>query len=222
MKGVFITGTDTEIGKTYVSAAIVEALNQQGLRTSVMKPIASGCHDTPEGLRNDDALSLMSAASVVQEYESVNPYSLKPAIAPHLAAQQAGVEFDLGLIQAKYKFNNLRSDICVVEGVGGWMVPLGDEAYLSDLVLELQLPVIVVVGMKLGCINHALMTIEQIERDAVPIIGWVANQIDPDMAMIEQNIQTLEQRIPYPLLGHIPYLSNASAASIAKHLRINI
>lgn len=220
MKGLFITGTDTDVGKTYVACAIVAALNQQGLRTSVMKPVASGCELSAEGLRNDDAMKLMSVASVKQPYEQVNPYAFAPAIAPHLAAEAAGVEIQLAEIEELYYKAQTHSDVCVVEAAGGWMVPLNEDETIADLAIQLQLPIILVVGMKLGCINHALLTVEQIEREALPIVGWVANQIDPDMNRIEANIKTLEQRIPYPLLGVVGHNKNSSPEDIAHSLYI--
>lgn len=220
MKGLFITGTDTDVGKTHVACAIVAALKQQGLRAAVMKPVASGCIQTADGLRNDDALKLMSIASVSQAYEQVNPYAFEPAIAPHLAAQQAGVEIQLNEIEKQYFKTAIHADVCVVEGAGGWMVPLNDDETIADLASQLQLPIILVVGMKLGCISHALLTIEQIEREALPVVGWVANQLEPQMERIEENIQTLEQRIPYPLLGVIEHNKNISPEDIAHSLTL--
>ncbi|MDH5183135.1 MAG: dethiobiotin synthase [Gammaproteobacteria bacterium] len=220
MKGLFITGTDTDVGKTHVACAIVVALNKQGLRTSVMKPVASGCVQTSDGLRNKDALKLMSVASVKQTYEQVNPYAFEPAIAPHLAAQQIGIDIQLDEIEKQYFKTAINADVCVVEGVGGWMVPLNDEETMADLNVRLQLPIILVVGMKLGCINHALLTIEQIEREALPILGWVANHVDPNMHQAQENIQALEQRIPYPLLGVIPNKKNTSAEDVSLCLQI--
>ncbi|MBD3670315.1 MAG: dethiobiotin synthase [Gammaproteobacteria bacterium] len=222
MKGLFITGTDTEIGKTHVARVVVETLKSQGLRVSVMKPIASGCIRGEAGLRNDDALSLMSHASASQDYADVNPYAFEPAIAPHLAAEEAGVSIDIPRIRSLFIKNCLHSDVCVVEGVGGWMVPLGEEQNLTELVDELQIPVILVVGMKLGCINHALLTIEQIERDSLPVTGWIANVLDPGMARLEENIDALSTRIPYPLLGVIPHDADASPVSLCSNLNITI
>jgi len=220
MKGVFITGTDTDVGKTHVACGIVAAINGQGLRTAVMKPVASGCEQTADGLRNPDALALMSVASVEQQYQQVNPYAFEPAIAPHLAAQEAGVEISLQEIERQYFKTAIHADICVVEGAGGWMAPLNDDETLADLAIHIQLPVILVVGMKLGCLNHALLTVEQIEREALPIVGWVANQIDPNMDRLQENIQSLQQRIPYPLLGNIPNNRTATANDIARYIQL--
>jgi dethiobiotin synthetase len=222
LKGLFITGTDTGIGKTHVATAIVTALNLRGLRTSVMKPVASGCERTDEGLRNEDALQLMSMASIHQDYEDVNPYAFEPAVAPHIAAELVGEPIDLAEIHRRYTKNLLHSDVCVVEGVGGWMVPLNADETVADLAMELQLPIVLVVGIRLGCINHALLTIEQIERDDLPLLGWVANIIDPEMSMQEENIETLKQRIPYPCMGVLPYAPNANFMTLSQKLNIKI
>lgn len=220
MKGLFITGTDTDAGKTHVACGIVAALNQQGIRTAVMKPVASGCERTAEGLRNSDALNLISVASVRQDYQQVNPYAFEPAIAPHLAALEVGIEISLQEIERQYYKTSIHADVCVVEGAGGWMAPLNADETIADLVIQLQLPVIIVVGMKLGCLNHALLTIDQIEREALPIMGWVANQIDPTMERLQENIQSLQQRIPYPLLGNIPNNISATANDIANYIQL--
>lgn len=222
MKGLFITGTDTGIGKTHVASAVVAALHLRGLRTSVMKPIASGCESTEEGLRNEDALQLMSLASIDQTYADVNPYAFAPAIAPHLAAEQAGVRIDLDEIHRSYTRNLLHSDICVVEGVGGWLVPINEDETVADLAALLQLPILLVVGMRLGCINHALLTIEQIEREDLPIAGWVANIIDPKMDCLDDNIQALQQRIPYPMWGVLPHIEHPNFLSLSQKLNIKI
>jgi len=222
MTGLFITGTDTGIGKTHVACAIVTALNLRGLRTTVMKPVVSGCQPTEQGLQNEDALALMSAASIHQSYDDVNPYAFEPAIAPHIAAQMAGVRVELDEIKRHYRNNLLHSDVCIVEAVGGWMVPLNEEETVADLAAELQIPIVVVVGIRLGCINHALLTIEQIEREDLPILGWVANSMDPDMLMQKENIEALQQRIPYPLMGTLPYSPEASFISLSQKLNIKI
>ena len=222
MTGLFITGTDTGIGKTHVACAIVTALNLRGLRTTVMKPVASGCRLGENGLQNEDALALMSAASIHQSYDDVNPYAFEPAIAPHIAAERAGRNVELEEIRRRYTKNLLHSDVCIVEGVGGWMVPLNEDETVADLAAVLQVPIVLVVGIRLGCINHALLTIEQIERDDLPLLGWVANIIDPDMEMQEENIEALKQRIPYPLLGTLPYSPEASFMSLSQKLNIKI
>lgn len=223
MTGLFITGTDTGIGKTHVACAIVTALNLRGLRTTVMKPVASGCQVGEDGRpQNEDAMALMSVASIHQSYDDVNPYAFEPAIAPHLAAEQAGVNVELEVIRQHYSRNLLHSDICIVEGVGGWMVPLNEDETVAHMAAVLQIPIVLVVGIRLGCINHALLTIEQIERDGLPLLGWVANLIDPDMEMQEENIKALEQRIPYPLMGVLPYSPETSYMSLSQKLNIKI
>jgi dethiobiotin synthetase len=203
MKRWFITGTDTEIGKTRVTCALIRHLAGQGYRVAGMKPVASGCQSTPKGPRNDDALALMRAANVILPYELVNPVALEPAIAPHIAAEQAGVAIDLDLISSIA--SEVRADYLLVEGVGGWCVPLGGGNMLADLVRRIADEVILVVGMRLGCINHALLSARQIERDGIPLRGWVANCIDPEMPASAENRQTLQSLMPVPLLATLPW-----------------
>ena len=199
MKRLFITGTDTEIGKTLVASALIRHLVAAGYRVAGMKPVASGCENTDEGLRNDDALSLIEAANVELPYETVNPFAYEPAIAPHIAAQQAGRLIDINRISQLAK--TIVADYLVVEGVGGWCVPLGESLPLSELAKATADEVIIVVGMRLGCINHALLTAAQVERDGLSMKGWIANHIDPDMQAQSENLTTLEALMPCPLLG---------------------
>lgn len=203
MKRWFITGTDTEIGKTYVSAALIRHLAGQGYSVAGMKPVASGCEVTANGLRNDDALALMAAANVELPYATVNPYAFEPAIAPHIAAQQDGRSIDIDKIAALAR--SIEADYLVVEGVGGWCVPLGHGALLASMAKALADEVIIVVGMRLGCINHGLLTAAQIERDGMPLKGWIANHVDPDMQAQSENLATLMKLMPAPLLGVLPW-----------------
>ncbi|NND44132.1 MAG: dethiobiotin synthase [Xanthomonadales bacterium] len=203
MKRCFITGTDTEIGKTRVSCALVRALVGQGHRVAAMKPVASGCERTDEGLRNEDALLLMEASNVDLAYDVVNPYAFEPPIAPHIAAARAGRIPDPARIAAIA--DRISADWLIIEGVGGWSVPLGEDSMLSDLVRALRADVLMVVGMRLGCINHALLTAEQVKRDGHRLIGWIANRIDPDMAEYENNMKTLEKKLPVPLLATLSW-----------------
>lgn len=203
MKRWFITGTDTEIGKTYVAGAIIRQLAGQGQRVAGMKPVASGCERTVEGLRNEDALSLMAAANVDLPYEQVNPFAYEPAIAPHIAAEQTGRPIDIEKI--KSLAGKIEADYLVVEGVDGWCVPLGQGRLLPELAQVVADEVILVVGMRLGCINHALLTAAQIERDGMPLKGWIANHVDPDMQVQAENLQTLRQLVPAPLMGILPW-----------------
>jgi len=203
LKRWFITGTDTEIGKTYVSCALIRYLTAHGYRVAAMKPVASGCENTGDGLRSDDALGLMTVTNVVLPYETVNPYAFEPAIAPHIAAQQAGLTINIEKISAIAR--TIEADYLVIEGVGGWCVPLDDESMLKDLVKAIADEVILVVGMRLGCINHALLTAARIQRDGLPLKGWIANHVDPDMQAQEENLKTLLSFMPGPLLAVLPW-----------------
>ncbi len=199
MKRWFITGTDTEIGKTVVASALIRYLVSEGHLVAGMKPVASGCEMTEAGLRNEDARSLIAASNVNLGYEMVNPFVFEPAIAPHIAAQRAGRRIDLDMIRVLA--NAIEAHYLVIEGVGGWMVPLGDGHMLADLAKATADEVIIVVGMRLGCINHALLTAAQIQRDGMPLKGWIANHVDPDMQAQSQNLETLKELMPCPMLG---------------------
>lgn len=198
LNGVFfITGTDTEVGKTWVSCRLLERAREAGLSCYGLKPIAAGCEDTADGLRNEDALNLMASSSLSLPYELVNPVALKAAIAPHIAARQEGRRISLSQL-AGYVRGALSShpaDLVLVEGAGGWRVPLNDQEMLSALAVELNLPVIQVVGMKLGCISHALLTAEAIQADGLRYTGTVANCFG-EMDVREENLITLRQHLP--------------------------
>ena len=205
--GWFITGTDTGVGKTRVAERLLRALAQQGERAVGMKPVASGCRVTDAGLRSEDAERLLAAGNVPADYPEVNPYAFVPAIAPHLAARGGNVEIGLPRILESFRRLRARADWIVAEGVGGWKVPLAERLMLADVVRAMQLPVIVVVGLRLGCLNHALLTIEAIQRDEIALAGWIANRIDPEMERVEENIAALESRIAAPLLARFPHES---------------
>lgn len=219
----FIAGTDTDAGKTVVAAGLLTAANRKQLSTLAMKPVAAGCERTEYGLRNDDALQLQAAMSLELPYEQVNPVALEPAIAPHIAAHQAGKRLVVSQLAGFCRGALMQpADLFLVEGAGGWRVPLSRGETLADLARELQLPVILVVGMKLGCINHALLTAEAIANDGLPLAGWVANCREPAMAELEANIQTLQQQIPAPCLGVVPYLNSLTKEQVADHLNIDL
>ena len=218
--GFFITGTDTGVGKTRVSAALLTAFNARGFSTAAMKPIASGCINTPQGLRNDDALVLQQYASLPLTYQQVNPYAFEPAIAPHIAAEQAGQVIDFARIKHGLDILSAQADVVIVEGVGGWLVPLKRDATIADLAHILGLPVILVVGMRLGCLNHALLSAQSIEQSGLPFIGWVANVIDPAMLCIEENIEALRERIAAPWLGTVEWDTLAAPGEVAHQLRV--
>jgi dethiobiotin synthetase len=214
-KGYFITGTDTEVGKTRVSVALLHRLQQQGLRAAGMKPVAAGCEETAAGLRNDDALALQAASSVALPYETLNPYALAPPIAPHLAARDAGVVIEIDRILAAYRTIAAQVDSVVVEGAGGWRVPLNDDQDMSDLAVALGLPVVLVVDIRLGCINHALLSTQAIASSGLPLAGWVANHAHGDYARSADNIASIEARIGTPLLGVIPHHGDITTGQVA-------
>jgi dethiobiotin synthetase len=207
MKGCFVTGTDTEIGKTVVSCAIMRRLASQGLSVAAMKPIASGASQTKDGWRNDDAVALMQEATVQFAYENVNPYCFEPAIAPHLAAEQAKVVIQSDRIQENFSILAAKADFVVVEGVGGWLVPLASNLNVAQLAKILDLPVVLTVGMRLGCINHALLSVAAIAQSCCRLVGWVANFNSGSYAMDSQNINTLVEYLPAPLIGTLPHQS---------------
>lgn len=219
----FVTGTDTEIGKTTIAAGLLHAARLAGLSTAAAKPVASGCERSPEGLRNSDALALLGECSVPLAYEQVNPFAFEPAIAPHLAAREKGVKLTVEALQAPVRsVLELGADFTLVEGAGGWRVPLAGEENLSDLAIALQLPVILVVGVRLGCINHAVLSAEAIQRDGLLLAGWVANIVDPQTSRLEENLATLAERLPAPCIGRVPRLAHATPAAVAAHLDLGI
>lgn len=218
----FITGTDTDVGKTTVAAGLLRAARLAGLSTAAVKPVAAGCELSVDGLRNSDALALLAECSIPLRYAEVNPLALAPAIAPHLAAAEAGVSLEVAELSTAVQAVLVKqADFTLVEGAGGWRVPLNDSATLADLAIALQLPVIVVVAVRLGCINHALLTVEAIERDGLRVAGWVANLLEPQMPRLAENIATLEARLQAPCLGRVPRLSQASAAKVAGYLELS-
>jgi len=211
-RGVFVTGTDTGVGKTHASCVLIGALRMRGLRVVGMKPVASGCRATPEGLRNDDAEALIAASAPMPSYADCNPYAFAPAIAPHIAARAAGVEVQLApLLAAQARLARL-ADRIVVEGVGGWMAPLSESLMQADLVRALEVPVVLVVGLRLGCINHALLSARAIAADGAALVGWIANRIDADMPEVDANLATLRTRIDAPLLGVLEHVGDRSPA----------
>ena len=211
MNSIFVTGTDTEVGKTRISVALVELLQQQGNKVAVMKPVASGCELTNEGLRNDDAVQLSQQTDISIPYEVINPYAFQAAIAPHIAAKQADINIDLEVIKHNFDLIQGQADCIVVEGAGGWLVPLNEHDTMADLAVKLDLPVVLVVDIRLGCINHALLTVEAIKQSGLNLQGWVANQRQ-DNAQAKEIVSTLEQHISAPLLGIVPVLAAQQSA----------
>ena len=213
----FLTGTDTEIGKTFVTCALLRRARQLGLNAAGLKPVAAG---TDAAGRNDDVENIRAASSVTLPLEVINPYRFAPAIAPHLAAAEAGVAIDFSRIAAACAEARQQTDLLIVEGVGGFRVPLGVDRDSADLAVALGLPVILVVGLRLGCINHALLTAEAIAARGLRLAGWVANRIDPDMVRVEDNIAALRQRIVAPLLGSVPRIAGSNPVAAASFLEL--
>lgn len=219
LKGLFVTGTDTEVGKTVVSTGIVRALVARGLRVAAMKPVASGGEPTAEGLRSDDALQLLAASNVDAGYAQVNPYCFEPAIAPHLAAREAGVRIEPAPILAIAAVLAAQAEALVVEGVGGWRVPLSGTFDVPALARLLGLPVVLVVGLRLGCLNHALLSAESIAACGCRMAGWIGSVADArPMARQAENVDTLGRLLPAPCWGVVPHLDPVTSGAVADHL----
>ncbi|MDC0534984.1 dethiobiotin synthase [Francisellaceae bacterium] len=222
MKIFFVTGTDTEVGKTYVSRQILEQVNSLGKSTIGIKLIASGCEENNGKLTNDDALQLQKAASATLPYKDVNPFSFEPAIAPHIAAEK--MNQPLAKDQVKQKIQGLiekynQHDFMLIEGAGGWLLPLSNQQFLYSIIVELNIPIILVCGLKVGCINHALLTSAHINNSQGVLAGWVANTIDPTMRYIDENIQTIQDHIQAPFLGSVFY-QNGSSLNMSNLLKV--
>lgn len=214
--GVFVTGTDTGVGKTLFAAALLHRLAGAGVRAAGFKPVSAGCEVRDGRLVNEDAALLAGAGAVPLPLETVNPVALEPAVAPHLAAAEAGLALSARSLASDYERVRSAAEFVVVEGAGGWRVPLGPEETLADLGRLLGLPVILVVGLRLGCLNHALLTAEAVRADGLELAGWVANVPDADMPRLEGNIATLEARLDCPLLVRLPRLGSPDPAERAR------
>jgi dethiobiotin synthetase len=218
--GFFVTGTDTGVGKTRVSVGLIAALRGQGLRVAGMKPVASGCAATARGLRNADALALMAASGLDAPYGRINPYAFAPAIAPHLAAAEVGVSIRFDAIARAFDELVTEADCAVVEGVGGWRVPLGPDGDVADLAMHLKLPVVLVVGLRLGCLNHAALTAADIRRCGLPLVGWVGNAVDAGLERRADTLGALADILPEPCLGVLAHAPHATPEQVARGLRI--
>lgn len=214
-RGLFVTGTDTGVGKTRVAVALIHALRARGLRVAAMKPVAAG---HPPGVLHDDVRALLEASNVAADLCDVNPYAFEPAIAPHIAAAEAGVRIDLEVLAQAYARLAAQADTVVVEGAGGWRVPLNEAEDMADLAARLGAPVVLVVGIRLGCLSHARLTADAIAARRLRWAGWVANLIDPDMARAGQNLEALRTRLPGPCLGVRPFLPDPRQAADAAWL----
>lgn len=220
-QGYFITGTDTGVGKTFVSCALLQAFANKGLRVGAMKPIAAGCEQTAAGWRNEDALQLMQHANVELSYQQINPVALPSPIAPHLATREAGTSVTISQLTDHFEKIKSRADYFIIEGAGGWLVPLNDKENMAAIPAAFGLATILVVGIRLGCINHALLSAAAIERSGNHLAGWVANTIDTNMLMIEKNILTLRTHLSAPLLGTLPFMDEKDVCTASKKLGID-
>ncbi len=214
----FITGTDTEIGKTWCTLALIQHFKNQGLRVAGMKPIATGCQLQQGELRNSDAEAILAVSGLKVPYDWVNPYAFEPPIAPHVAAMQAGKIIELKHIINKYQQLSDYADIIIIEGIGGWRVPINMNQTLKDIVLALNAPVILVVGLRLGCINHALLSAETIGNDGCSLVGWIANPLDAQFETLAC-VDTLSNWLTTPFLAQLPYLTHFDLVQLAQAVR---
>ena len=242
--GLFITGTDTDAGKTVVTAGLMAALQRCGRTVLGMKPVASGCRRTAQGLRSGDALALARQAGVPMDaggeflaadrsgedpattacavgYDDINPYAFEPPMAPHIAAGRAGVDIEIARIRAAYRVLARQADWVLVEGVGGWRVPLGPSLAVCDLPTALDLPVVLVVGLKLGCLSHSLLTAESIRAAGDRLVGWVATRIEREMLAPDENLATLAALLHAPCLGIVPWLDEPAPEAVAEYLSVD-
>jgi dethiobiotin synthetase len=217
---VYVSGTDTGIGKTMASGALLHALRGHGLRAVGMKPVASGCERMDGEWKNADALALQAAGEPGIAYADINPFALQHPLAPELAARDAGVEVTLPPILDARARLAAGCDALVVEGVGGWAAPLSAALMQADLVRALELPVLLVVGLRLGCLNHALLSARAIVADGAHLAGWIASHVDPAMERVDDNLAMLRERMPAPCWGMLPHAPDADPATLARHLRI--
>ena len=221
-RGVFVTGTDTGVGKTVAACALVHALRARGIRVAPMKPVAAGATPIEGRIANEDSAALVHAAGWGDEaLADVTPILLAEPMAPHIAAQRAGARIERGPIFAALERLASRGDFAVVEGVGGFMVPLAPGFDASDLAREMGFPVVLVVGLRLGCLNHALLSARAIAAEGLPLAGWIANAIDPAMPVADENIATLRDRLRAPLLGILPHQAPPDAEHLSRHLDVS-
>ena len=218
MPGIFVTGTDTGVGKTRVAVALIEALKAQGLRVAGMKPVAAGCERVEDEWVNEDVALLRAAANVTAPAGWINPYLFPEPVAPHLAAARQNTRIELAPILAAYRELERLADVVVVEGVGGFRVPLNEAEDSADLAVALGLPLVLVVGLRLGCLNHALLSVEAIAARGLTLAGWLANGIDPIMALRQENVRALRERIASPCLAEWPWLEKKAGGAASATL----
>lgn len=219
-RAFFVTGTDTGAGKTFTSCVLLHGLRQRGLRAIGMKPVASGSEPTPEGLRNEDALALQAASDPRPDYALVNPWALRQPTAPEIAARLDGVEVTLPPIRVAFDALKAMADVVLVEGVGGFLAPVRPGFDQHELPQELGLPVLLVVGLKLGCINHARLTVEAIQARGLPLLGWIASEVEPTMLYPDDYFEVLKAALPAPCLGRLPHAPGSDPAALTPHLAL--
>ncbi|MGZ8144652.1 MAG: dethiobiotin synthase [Methylosarcina sp.] len=217
-KGYFITGTDTHVGKTWATIALMHYFKKKGETVAGMKPIASGCNRQNGKLVNEDALLMQANASIKLDYDLINPYAYRLSVSPHLAGIDNPVSLDF--IMARFNEMKPQADIVLVEGAGGWYVPINELQHISDLAISLALPVIIVVAIRLGCINHAMLTLEAVNRSGLHCAGWIAVCLDPNMKKIEDNIRRINEGFNASLLGVLPFMEKADFDLMAEQLRL--
>jgi dethiobiotin synthetase len=222
MSGYFITSTDTDVGKTTVSLCLMKYFKAGGKTVTCMKPVSAGCVVTADGLRNDDAIVLMNESSIELPYEEVNPYAFEAPIAPHIAAQQTNTVIKLQTIKNHYTALAAKADVVIVEGAGGWLVPVNESQTMADVAAALELPVILVVGIRLGCLNHALLTANSIAESGLEFAGWIANHIDSKMLNQRDNIETLKSMMPAPLIASVSFCSSSADRALLIKSEIHI
>jgi dethiobiotin synthetase len=223
LSGLFVTGTDTDCGKTLVTLGLMRGLQQRGLTVNGFKPVAAGCEMLSGRLVNPDAWQILRQSSAADSlsYAEVNPYLFQPAIAPHIAAREDGKSIDLAVVENAYCKLQEMADLTVVEGAGGWLVPLDQQHAVSDIARRLKLPVILVVGIRLGCINHARLSLNAIHQSGCRIAGWIGSQTDANMLRLDENIATLRDYLDVPCLGIVPYLEKPDARQVATCLHLS-
>lgn len=205
-KKIFITGTDTEVGKTFFTVSLVHAIQNQKRSVIALKPVAAGGELEGEQIKNEDALLLLAAMNEKHKYQTINPIVLKAPIAPHIAAKIENTPLNVDFLKCTCDLSQLKQEFILIEGAGGWLVPLNDSETMADYVKATGCDVIMVVGMKLGCINHALLTQLAIKSQGLNLIGWVANHVDPNMLNQKENLETLKARLNCPLIAEIPFM----------------
>ena len=219
-RSLYVTGTDTGVGKTVASAALLQRVHAAGRSAVGMKPVASGCERTADGWRNDDALRLQAASDPRPAYDDINPYALEAATAPQLAARAMGVGVELARIGSAHDRLLAQADVVVVEGVGGWAAPLDDGLDQSTLAAMLDLPVVLVIGLRLGCLSHARLTARAVEMDGLSLIGWIGSSVDPDFSERDEYVELLRDALPAPCLGVLPHAASPDPRAMAQCLSL--